>query len=100
MFRKHMKTHYFLIRKISKSIRGLLLVLLLLPLFRLGAVLELSMAISLSPSHVCLYIRIISELTVHAIVYNMVDRAYVTNLVYMCFSPSVWLCTRALGTES
>jgi hypothetical protein len=77
-----------------------LLVLLLLPLFRLGAVLELSMAISLSPSHVCLYIRIISELTVHAIVYNMVDRAYVTNLVYMCFSPSVWLCTRALGTES
>ena len=77
-----------------------LLALLLLPLFRLGAVLELSMAISLSPSHVCLYVSIISEFTVHVIVCNMVDRSYVTNHVYICFSPSVWLCTRALGSES
>ena len=53
-----------------------------------------------SPSLYCQYICIVSEFTVHVIGYNMVDRAYVTNHVYICFSPSVWLCTRALGSES
>ena len=53
-----------------------------------------------SPSLYCLYICIVSEITVHVIGYNMVDRAYVRNHVYICFSPSVWLCTRALGSGS
>ena len=53
-----------------------------------------------SPSLYCLYISIVSEFTVHVIVYNMVDRPYVRSHVYICFSPSVWLCTRALGSES
>ena len=49
-----------------------------------------------SPSLYCLYISIVSEFTVHVIVYNMVDRPYVRSHVYICFSPSVWPCTRAL----